>query len=69
MGGYFLGNNINRLTGPVGITLLILAGLAIIAGLIFLRRNEKRLEEEAEQAMPGPLDAYQSNKIQSTTNK
>jgi membrane protein DedA with SNARE-associated domain len=57
VGGYFLGNNINRLTGPLGIILLILGGLAIIAGLIFLRRNERRLEDEAEQAMPEPLDA------------
>ena len=57
VGGYILGDNVHRLTGPVGITLLILAGLAIIAGLIFLRRNEKRLEDEAERAMPGPLSA------------
>lgn len=56
LGGYFLGNNVHRLTGSLGITLLILAGLAIIAGLIFLRRNEKRLEDEAERAMPGPLE-------------
>lgn len=61
VGGYFLGENVRRLAGPLGIILLILAGLAIIAGLIFLRRNEKRLEEEAEQAIPGPLDADQSN--------
>src|SRR5579884_1252966 len=66
VGGYFLGNNVHRLTGPVGITFLILAGIAIITGLIFLRRNEKRLEEEAEKAMPGPLDTYQST--ESNTN-
>jgi len=62
LGGYLLGNNVHRFSGPVGIIALILAALAIIAGLIFLRRNEKRLEEEAEQAMPGPLDKYQSDK-------
>ncbi len=62
LGGYILGDNVHRLTGTVGIIALILAALAIIAGLIFLRRNEKRLEEEAEQAMPGPLDDYQSEK-------
>lgn len=62
LGGYYLGDNVHRLTGPLGIILFILVGLAIIAALIFLRRNEKRLEDEAERAMPGPLDTYQSNK-------
>ena len=52
----------------MGIIALILAALAIIAGLIFLRRNEKRLEDEAERAMPGPLDNYQSEKTNSQHN-
>jgi membrane protein DedA with SNARE-associated domain len=60
VGGYALGDNIHRLTGPVGITTVVLAILAIIASLIFLRRNEERLEAEAERAMPGPLDDTQS---------
>jgi membrane protein DedA with SNARE-associated domain len=29
-------------------------------GFIFLRRNEHRLEDEAEKALPGPLDAAPS---------
>ncbi len=49
-GGYFLGDNVHRLTGPLGIVLFLLGGIAIIAGLIFLNRNEKRLEDEAERA-------------------
>jgi hypothetical protein len=32
-----------------------LAGATILAFSIFLHRNERRLEEEAEQALPGPL--------------
>jgi len=59
LGGYYLGDNIHRLTGPVAITCTVLATLIIIAFLIFVHRNEQRLEAEAERALPGPLDAYQ----------
>jgi membrane protein DedA with SNARE-associated domain len=55
LGGYLLGNNIQRLTGPIGIITIVLAVLVIIAFLIFYRRNEQRLEDEAEKAFPGPL--------------
>ena len=30
--------------------------LITLASLVFVRRNEQRLEEEAERAFPGPLD-------------
>lgn len=30
----------------------------ILAGLVFTWRNERQLEEQAEQALPGPLEAY-----------
>ena len=59
VGGYFLGDTVHRLTGPVGVILVVLAALIIIAFLIFLRHNEHRLEDEAERALPGPLDEYQ----------
>ena len=58
LGGYLLGDNIHRLVGPLGIVLLVLAVLLIIAGLIVVRRNESRLADEAERALPGPLEAY-----------
>jgi len=58
LGGYFLGDSIHRLTGPVAIISIVLAALVIIASLLFIRRNEQRLEAEAERALPGPLDAY-----------
>jgi len=57
LGGYALGNNIHRVTGPVGIVLVILAAAILIGFFVYLRRNEKRLEEEAVQALPGPLTA------------
>jgi uncharacterized iron-regulated membrane protein len=55
VGGYYFGNTVHRLKGPVGIACFVLAALIIIAFLLFVRRNEKRLEEEAEKALPGPL--------------
>src|ERR1700676_2411990 len=59
LGGYFFGNNMHRLTGPIGPTTIALGLLITIASLAFVRRNEQRLAEEAERAFPGPLDASQ----------
>ncbi len=56
LGGYLLGDNIHRLVGPVGIVFLVLAVLLILAGIVLVRRIEQRLEDEAERALPGPLD-------------
>ncbi len=58
VGGYYLGDAVHRLKGPVAIISIVLAGLVIIASLLFVRRNEQRLEEEAEKALPGPLYTY-----------
>lgn len=57
LGGYLLGNNVQRLTGPLGVITVVLAILTLLAGVIFLRRNERRLADEAERVFPGPLDA------------
>src|SRR5438128_3991707 len=57
--GYFLGDTVHRLTGPVGIVTIVLAVVITIAFLLFLRRNEHRLEDKAERALPGSLDKYQ----------
>lgn len=64
LGGYLLGDRVHQLTGPVGIVALALAVIILIAFFIFLRRNEKRLEDEAERALPGPLDARQQKSEQ-----
>src|SRR3989440_5106149 len=59
LGGYFLGDNIHRLTGTIGTIAIVLAVLLILVLLVLLRRNEHRLEDEAERALPGSLDTYQ----------
>lgn len=57
LGGYVLGHNVERVEGPVGTALVVLAVLVIIVGLVYLRRNEKRLADEAERVLAGsPLD-------------
>ena len=56
LGGYLLGDNIHRLTGPVAIITVVLAALAIVALLVYVHRHEQQLEAEAERALPGSLD-------------
>ncbi len=56
LGGYVLGDSVHRLGGPIGIAGVALAVLAAGAAIVFLRRNERRLADEAERALPGPLD-------------
>ena len=55
LGAYYLGQQIKGVIGPVGMVLLAVAVVLVVAGLILLRRHEKRLEAEAERALPGPL--------------
>jgi membrane protein DedA with SNARE-associated domain len=57
LGGYAFGASMHRVSGPIGIVLLILAIAATLAGFILIRRNEVRLLLLAEQALPGPLRA------------
>jgi len=52
VGGYLLGDNVHRLTGPVGVVALIFAAAAIVVSVIFLRRNERRLADEADRVIP-----------------
>ena len=58
LGGYYLGDNIHRFTGPVGYALLALGILSLIASIYLVHRNEERLQKEAEEAMPGSIDDY-----------
>lgn len=54
---YYLGSELERLSKPVDIALGAAGVIAIVAFLLFLRRNQHRLEAEAERALPGPLGA------------
>ncbi len=56
IGAYMLGKQVHRLAGPVGIGLGVIALILIVGGMIFLRRHEHQLEDEAERALPGPIE-------------
>ncbi len=50
-GAYILGNTAERLSGPAGVGLGIVGAAALLAGFVFVRRNEARLLTEARLAM------------------
>jgi membrane protein DedA with SNARE-associated domain len=54
---YLLGEEAARIGRVLGRGLVALAGAGLIAAGLFIRRHEKRLEDEAERALPGPLPA------------
>ena len=47
---YLLGQEAKRLSGPFGIVIGTVAAVAVISAVLFLKRNESRLTEEAERA-------------------
>ena len=57
IGAYFLGKEIRRVAGPIALVIGLAALIAIVTCIVFLRRNEKRLEDEAERVLPGPISA------------
>ena len=50
-GAYLLGDAAKKVSGPVGIAMAAVGGAAILSALIFVKRNESRLMEEARQEM------------------
>jgi membrane protein DedA with SNARE-associated domain len=61
LAGYNLGKEARHLLGKAGIVILVVATALLVAAFVAIRRNERRLEEEAERAFPGPL-AHQIGK-------
>ena len=57
IGAYMFGKEIHHVAGPIALVLGAVALIASVTCIVFLRRNEKRLEDEAERALPGPVSA------------
>jgi membrane protein DedA with SNARE-associated domain len=54
---YLLGQQLLRLSGTVDAALAVVGVIVIITVIVFLRRNEARLQREADAAMPGRVEA------------
>jgi membrane protein DedA with SNARE-associated domain len=52
-GAYGLGDAAKRIRGPMGIGLAVVGGLALLAIVVFVHRNERRLIEDARREMKG----------------
>jgi membrane protein DedA with SNARE-associated domain len=55
LGGFYLGNEVERMARPVGIAIGVAATFVVILGILLLRRHGAKLADEAERAIPGPL--------------
>jgi membrane protein DedA with SNARE-associated domain len=54
---FLLGKQLLQLSGRVDFALAVVGVAVIIAVIVFLRRNEARLQREADRAMPGAVKA------------
>ena len=52
---YYTGNSIRHASSQLNIVLGVVAGVAVVAGILVLRSQKKKLEVKAEAAYPGPL--------------
>ena len=52
LGAYYAGVEIRRLQGPIGWGLAIVVAVVVVTAGIYLKRNERRLTEEAQAAIP-----------------
>ncbi len=53
---YYLGGAIEHLSTPVDVALGVVGAVVVVGFLVYLRRNEQRLEDKAEQETPGSRD-------------
>jgi membrane protein DedA with SNARE-associated domain len=55
LAAYGLGDEIKRLSGPIGMASAVIGIVGVVLGTIFIHRHEERLADEAERKFPGPL--------------
>ncbi|HEV3127665.1 MAG TPA: DedA family protein [Solirubrobacteraceae bacterium] len=58
VGFYYAGHALKRARGPADIGLGVAAAVVLVLFIVWLRRNERRLEAEAERFYPGSLDDH-----------
>lgn len=57
-GAYLLGQQITRITGPVGIAGLVAGLVGLVISFRYIAHHQRAFEEKAEQAFPGPLEQH-----------
>ncbi len=55
--GYVFGAEAHKIAGPFGITMLAIVLVLLFFGWRFYKSHEARLMQEAEAALPGPLES------------
>ncbi|HEY9462446.1 MAG TPA: DedA family protein [Vicinamibacterales bacterium] len=55
LGAYAFGQTLATALNDIGLVLGIIAAAAVVVMLVVARRIERRMEDEAERALPGPL--------------
>ncbi len=55
LGFYYAGKSLQGVRGPVDVSLGAVAVVLVAGFLLWLRRNQRRLESRAEERYPGPL--------------
>ncbi len=58
LGFYYAGSSLRGVRGPVDVGLGVAAVVLVAAFVVWLRRNERRLEARAEERYPGPLSHH-----------
>ena len=54
-GAYGLGQSFERIKGPLAIVALVVGVVGAVSFILFFRYHEERLLQEAEAALPGPV--------------
>lgn len=57
-GAYLLGQQITRITGPVGLMGLVAGLVGLVISFRYIAHHQKMFEDKAEQAFPGPLEIH-----------
>ncbi len=60
LGAYYFGKGLDRLSRPAELVIGSAAVIVVIGLAIFLHRNLASLEDEADRALPGPVEGYRA---------
>ena len=67
LGFYYAGGSLRGARGPVDVALGVAAAALVVGFVVWLRRNERRLERRAEERYPGPLADHISGRPRSSS--